>query len=118
MVFRRQCDNGARRFRHPVHLNKTAAEHFHAFPQESQRDRTGAVGDVFEVAVIDATRPRLADHDLQRGRDDEKLVDLVMLDEIEDAVGVEVANHDTFGAMEQCPEGPPRAADVADRHGD
>ena len=67
MVFRRQCDNGARRFRHPVHLNKTAAEHFHAFPQESQRDWTGAVGDVFEVAVIDATRPRLVSA-IARGR--------------------------------------------------
>src|ERR1700712_4566674 len=81
-ICRRQIGDGAASLRHAVLLAETAAEHRHALAQQVERNRQGAIEDVFEPAVIDFAGARLVYDDLQRRRHHEHFGDLVAFDEI------------------------------------
>src|SRR6185437_4324112 len=98
VIFRRQSDDCAGGFGHPVHLREATPEHLNRLAQKIERNGRSAIPKVFHTRVIRLPRARIAQHDLNGGRDQKNLADALVGDEIQHLSGIEFARNYTFRA--------------------
>src|SRR6187200_3197699 len=98
MIFRWKGDNGAGSLGHSVHLHEAAAEDLDALAQQSEWYRARSVRNVFEVHVVDLTRSRMVHDRLQRGWYKEHLIDLLTVDQLQNAIWIKIPQNNALGS--------------------
>ena len=98
VIFGREHGDGAGRLGHAVALQEACTGNgLDRLAQQIERDRRGAIHDIFDRRHVGVLRARVLDHHLQRGGHDEQSR-YALLERIEHPVGGEFRLHDRADA--------------------
>ncbi len=118
VIARRQRHGGARRLGEAVRLHEVASEHLDALRQQLFRNRRGAVDQRAQRIEAHRSGARMLQNEVQQRRHHERVVDVLALDQLENAARVGLAqDHQARPGVDQR-QRVAGAADVIERHAD